>query len=865
MLMRGCISVWMLVLFAVVLFPACNGGSGDDTVCTAGQVRCADDASFATCGEDGTWGAAVACNDGESCLEGICQPDDTDGDLVGECIPNEAICVGELVQSCAANGAWNTPVSCATGLTCINGGCKPAATEVCVADTETRCNDDGEVETCNSTGTGWTDPTACEDGDYCYDGECIEEGSQICDSLVETRCNDNGEVVHCNADGTAWENPEPCREGERCYDGRCIDEGDIVCEAGTETRCTDDGKVQVCNSTGTDWSQSYACPLGYTCEDDRCVEAGCIPSVDFKCTSSQTEIQWCNEAGDGYKEAEECPPGQVCVEDSVSGCTASSYICIPDSYECVDESTIRQCNDDGSGWLSGTIPCNAGSTGNRCVNGECLSLCDMAELSDSYIGCEYWPVVLPNPQLDDAFKSGDESEFAVVVSNTNDTYAAQVTIEHTGTSFTKSISVPAGEDVTVRLPFKEGPSTPTGLVYKSYKQKNAFRLNSTIPVTVSQFNPISAEKNGTYAHTNDASLLLPTHVLGDEYLVMNYRTMMVTRSGTDIPNIGSFFTVVAVADGTTVTVTANARTEGGLSVDPMFPGTPKVFTLDRGEVLQVGSSVDSSLTDNATCIAGTGVYASDNYCLGPELTGSVVESDKPIAVFGGNECSFVPHYRWACDHLEQQLFPTKSWTTQYIAARLHTPLANHKIIYKIVAMEDGTEITTRPSNIKAQTEIAHQQPCDHDLDRGESCVIETGDDFIVLSNPGHPIMVGQFLVGQNYLDSAAASEGDPAFLLVPPVEQFRYDYVFLVPNTYKTDYITLLTTNPDAEIYLDGTQLTNSFTQISNVNAYKMEKTISDGTHTLTSDSRVGLMVYGYDSYVSYAYPAGLDLTYTPY
>ena len=35
---------------------------------------------------------------------------------------------------------------------------------------------------------------------------------------------------------------------------------------------------------------------------------------------------------------------------------------------------------------------------------------------------------------------------------------------------------------------------------------------------------------------------------------------------------------------------------------------------------------------------------------------------------------------------------------------------------------------------------------------------------------------------------------------------------------------------------------------------------IEDGTHRLTSTEPVGVIVYGYDSYVSYGYAGGLDL-----
>ena len=35
---------------------------------------------------------------------------------------------------------------------------------------------------------------------------------------------------------------------------------------------------------------------------------------------------------------------------------------------------------------------------------------------------------------------------------------------------------------------------------------------------------------------------------------------------------------------------------------------------------------------------------------------------------------------------------------------------------------------------------------------------------------------------------------------------------------------------------------------------------IGDGVHLLVADEPIGVLVYGYDSYVSYGYPGGLNL-----
>jgi hypothetical protein len=858
-----------LMSVLVWLLPACGAS---ESGCEPAAVECLNSSTYRSCDDTGEWSSPQACQTGFVCQDGVCSPGtivDGDEDSGGDCAVGASICVGNLIQNCGPGGVWGAPVACLdSAKVCRNGECVIDDGSTICAPGQKVCKDELTLQTCDSTGKSWQD-SDCAEGDWCYEGACIPEGTNICDAGTETHCKDLTTLETCNADGTGWTDPTPCGSEERCYDGQCIDENAIICEPGVATRCQGANMLQGCNATGTDWDDPVACPEEFICDEGRCIEANCEPGVDFLCTE-RGRIMWCNDEGDGYLNAVECPSGMVCSPNSEEGCSGVWSSCEPNSTACDPEdlSIIKQCNEDGTGWLETTIPCPAGSVGASCRNGQCLDLCDMAKLADSYIGCEYWPVTLMNDQLDAAFQSGDQSEYAVVVSNTNNVYTAQVKITHPD-GVNRNVTVAPNSEMTIRLPWKEELIT--------YKGDNAFHLTSTIPVTVYQFNPISAKVGSTYAYTNDASLLLPSHVLGNEYLVMNYRTSLSTGNylGSQWVDMEfpSFFTIVAAHDDTTVTVTAHAALAGGTdqtggpTIQNLGPGGTYTTTLDAGQVLQFLSSPDYTNVDQSTCFQdneGAGNFTAFNYCLGPDLSGSEVQSDKPVAVYAGNACAFVPFYYWACDHLEQQMFPTKTWTTQYIVGKLQTPVNTQPNLYKILASEDGTTITTKP-NVTGQTSPHHNSPCNRELNRGDSCMIETSENFIIISNPGHPIMVGQFMVGQNYDNATNTDKGDPAFILVPPVEQFRKEYVFLVPNTYASDYITLMATRPDISITLDGNPLTTSFTRIGNADAYVMTTSIADGTHSIVADSRLGVLVYGYDSYVSYAYPAGLDLSYVPY
>lgn len=103
---------------------------------------------------------------------------------------------------------------------------------------------------------------------------------------------------------------------------------------------------------------------------------------------------------------------------------------------------------------------------------------------------------------------------------------------------------------------------------------------------------------------------------------------------------------------------------------------------------------------------------------------------------------------------------------------------------------------------------------------------------------------------------------DPDLILVPPVEQFRSDYVFLTPDDYEHDYLNVVAPE-GTSITFDGRDVTG-LEPIGTLDGIPYAATTveipDDGTHVVTASQPVGLVVYGYDRYVSYGYPAGLDL-----
>ena len=203
------------------------------------------------------------------------------------------------------------------------------------------------------------------------------------------------------------------------------------------------------------------------------------------------------------------------------------------------------------------------------------------------------------------------------------------------------------------------------------------RVESNRPVIVLEFNPRTIR-------SNDASLLLPEPLLGSEYVVLSWPTD--ARSLLEIPGLEgfggpsvlSYVSVVAPYDDTSVTVRSSARIQGTeipegstapQTVQPMYKGGIQTFTLNTGQVLNL-SAMPDSLFETA------------------DMTGTIIISDKPVAVFSGHESAGIapPNQvrgsgKLLFRPLREQILPVSLLGQDYVAVkskeRVGTrPLAN---------------------------------------------------------------------------------------------------------------------------------------------------------------------------------------------
>ena len=337
----------------------------------------------------------------------------------------------------------------------------------------------------------------------------------------------------------------------------------------------------------------------------------------------------------------------------------------------------------------------------------------------------------------------------------------------------------------------------------------SYRIVSDAPIAAYQFN--SFDTIG--AASTDASLLFPDHTLGADYFAMGYN---VFSAGSDL----SYISIVATEDDTLVTVNPTATS----------PDVTEAI-LSIGDVMTVTSST-----------------------VGESLTGSKITANKAIAVFSGNRCTQVPTGTNYCDHLEQQMFPRQAIGSQYVIGKTHPRQSCDIPDYvRILADVDNTTVTLTPALGGPYT-----------LQAGEH--VELAITEAVALEANNPVLVGSFMGSSE--GGGCNDEGDPAFALQVPSDQFRDRYVFLTPPTYTRDYVDV-TAPIGANVTLDGEVQELSTTTIGGTNFTITSFEIGDGAHVLQSSVPVGISVYGYGGptgspngviNVSYAYPGGLNL-----
>lgn len=439
---------------------------------------------------------------------------------------------------------------------------------------------------------------------------------------------------------------------------------------------------------------------------------------------------------------------------------------------------------------------------------------------------------------------------------------------------------------------------------------NAYRVTSVLPIIAYQFNPL--DNVGVFS--NDASLLLPTSAVGEVYTVVGWPQTIAHSTNpsedfdpsTDDEDLRTFLTIVGTVPGTQVEITLGNRVGRVIGIGDMadgVAGTVWNFEIGPFDVINLETSAFNG------DFTGTRVDATSPVSV---FVGSEASDAPAFDTLSNRSC--------CADHLEEQLFPDDTLGRRFFIGRMpwRSTAVDAAIItgenlgrfaepeyVRISAIQEGitTVMTTLPPplDIMELTSDGIQCITDADVISGGGCasrILTVNRDFEMEADK--PLSVLQTIASQFAVGIPSGYPGgDPAIVAVPPADQYRREYVFLTPSLYAFDFITI-TAPREARVLLDEIDIRDwmnegkcesgpadgvmrrmgdpppewlvyrcqfSFPDVSVlssqgevVNARVDDGFQDDGYHTLRASDEVGIVIYGFDAFVSYAYAGGLNL-----
>ncbi len=609
--------------------------------------------------------------------------------------------------------------------------------------------------------------------------------------------------------------------------------------------------------------------------------------------------------GGDLQRCESTPAGPSWV--TIDGCEEQGLVCAPTLLACTpcvpgqgrcDGQTVLRCDAEGQAFEY-EDECDT-SIGEACRNDVgCSQLCNAAADRRSNVGCEYWAVDLDNARIDDTLNAAAQ-QFAVVVSNPQEDVSAHVVIDQDDSrpgADNEPYSI-ATEDIppfSLRV-FKLGPREVDGSPRGKYNAgshtaltRNAYRITSDFPVVAYQFNPLE----NVNVFSNDASLLKPTEAvrpttngLTDLYIGLGWPQTIASTDDPDTnfdPNnptdLRAFLTLVGTAKQTQVRVRANTRVIGGGAGPDAAP---------RRRVRHRARSVRRPEPGNGRLQRRFHRHAGERERPRHRLHR---ERSERRAVFSGRfaiACCCADHLEEQLDHLRTAgrtfVMPVSPNRTQAVLeAGANIGPAIQREYFRVLATTDaGARITTSLAE-RPNLELS---------ERGSVALLTSTESFAIESD--EPVMVVS--VSPSQYDAGVPSGypgGDPSLLTLPPLEQFRSSYVFLTPDKYSFDFVRIIAP-PGAVIVFDGKYLEDwdcetalagvvpgppsgargewlvhscqlSFPVIDptlRAPDNLLPGSQNDGVHRIVADRPVGVLVDGFDSFVSYAYAAGTDLSF---
>ena len=347
-------------------------------------------------------------------------------------------------------------------------------------------------------------------------------------------------------------------------------------------------------------------------------------------------------------------------------------------------------------------------------------------------------------------------------------------------------------------------SVPTTYIPSNYSttESKGLHLTSTANVQViASFIQLAS---------SSVTSLLPTEALGTRYIVLDYPADPGRASYT-----GATVTMVATQDNTTVTYTPPCPLYNSPS---SAVGTPVTHTF-----AQAGQSL--------TLMANQG---------NASLSGMEINSNKPIALFQGNQLCGVPHNTPSGDMLYDQSIPVHLW------GKHHAVVATvGRSVGDVVRVVADSACTLTLSNGTSYT-LADHGVQEFNLPANQALMIDSDK----------PVSVALCSKGSDW----NAEPGDGSMLMVPPMERgiCHGNFMCFTSDRINKWYVAVVTDSPST-MTLDGAGIASQFSPIGTTGySYARIHVMTQGAHGLdNSNGNFVAWTYGVGNVESYIYSIG--------
>ncbi len=343
--------------------------------------------------------------------------------------------------------------------------------------------------------------------------------------------------------------------------------------------------------------------------------------------------------------------------------------------------------------------------------------------------------------------------FGVAVVNPSPTRSANVVI-NSPTGILAAVVAPLDRRI-----FDLGSRTSGFVTFPDARtEMSSVRITSDIPIAAYQGDMWQSSAR------SDASLLVPRVQFGTEYLITGWIGLSEAEGYV-------LFHIAAVESG--ATNYSIVRQDGSI----FESGSLDQWQVRRIEVNAVGSSMT------------------------PDPNGWRIVTDKPAAVYSGNDHSYVGTSTCCTDALEEQLWPVTALGTRYALSPLRAfPLAGGPRAvdaFQVIADQDGTVVTTTPPVGSGV------------LNHGERLSIVTSEPFVLEASL--PVQVSKYQISY-YATSVlgvatpAPNGGDPSLSTVPDVRGFADEASFTTVDGMGYNGLSIVS-EVGGVLTLDGTTL----------------------------------------------------------